>query len=66
MNQFLAEPQQPHLNTLKQILKYLKGTIDCGILYKKGHNVDLEAFVDFNWVSDLESRRSTSGYFRKI
>ncbi len=48
MNQLLAEPQQPHLNVVKQILRYLKGTIDCGILYKRGHNVNLEAFVDFD------------------
>jgi hypothetical protein len=66
MSLFLAKPQQPHLNAVKQILRYLKGSIDCGILYRRGQNVDLETFVDFDWASDLESRRATSGYLLKI
>ncbi len=66
MHQFLVEPQQLHLNAMKQILKYLKGIVDYGILYRRGHNVNLEAFVDSDWASDLESIRSTNGYFFKI
>jgi hypothetical protein len=66
MHQFLAEPQQLHFNAMKQILKYLKAIKDYGIFYRKGHNVNFEAFVDSDWASDLESIRSTSGYFFKI
>jgi hypothetical protein len=40
----------------------LKGTIDYGILYWRGYNIDLEAFVDADWVGDPELGRSTSGY----
>jgi hypothetical protein len=66
MHQFLVEPQQLHLNAMKQILKYLKGIVDYGILYRRGHNVNLEAFLDSDWASDLESIKSTSGYLFKI
>jgi hypothetical protein len=37
---------------MKKKLRYLKGTIDYRILYRRGNNVDLEAFVEFDWVSD--------------
>jgi hypothetical protein len=37
---------------MKKKLRYLKGTIDYRILYRRGHNVDLEAFVEFDWVGD--------------
>ncbi len=66
MSRFLAKPQQPHFNAVKQILRYLKDIIDCGILYRRGHNANLEACVDFDWENDLESRRITNGYFLKI
>jgi hypothetical protein len=32
VSRFLAKPQQPHLNVAKQILGYLKGTVNYGIL----------------------------------
>jgi len=44
----------------------LKGTADYGILYWKRDNIDLEAFVDADWVGDPKFRRSTSGYILKI
>jgi hypothetical protein len=40
----------------------LKGIADYGILYWKRDNIDLEAFVDADWVGDPKFRRSTSGY----
>ncbi len=44
---------------VKQILRYLKGTTYYGILYRREHNVDLEAFVESNWAGDPQFKRST-------
>ncbi|OWZ15334.1 LOW QUALITY PROTEIN: Retrovirus-related pol Polyprotein [Phytophthora megakarya] len=56
-------PTQAHMNTAIPVLRYLKGTQDVGIEYKrmKGQDALLQVFVDANWGGDLKSRRSTSG-----
>jgi hypothetical protein len=48
VSHFLIDLQLPHLNLIKQFFRYLKGTIDYGIFYKRGGNIELEAFVDVN------------------
>jgi len=66
VSHFITNLQLHHLNAIKQIFKYLKGTIDYGIFYKKGGNIELEAFVDVDWASDIEQQRFTSGFIFKI
>ncbi len=53
-NHFLADPQLPLVNVVTQNFKYSKGTIDCGIFYKRGGNIELEVFVDVDWVGDTQ------------
>jgi len=44
-------------------MRYLKRTSDFGIVYKKGgSNSDLVGYSNADFVNDLETRRSTSGY----
>ncbi len=47
------------MNIVKQNFSYLKSIANYGILYGKGHNIDLEVFVNVDWVGDIEFRRST-------
>jgi hypothetical protein len=47
-------------------LKNLKGIIDYRILYRKGHNVDLEAFVEFDWVGDPNLENQLVGTSSKL
>jgi len=44
----------------------LKSITDYGILYWRGENIDLKDFVDANWASDPQLRKSTNGYILKI
>lgn len=66
ISQFLVYPQLPHVNLVKQIFLYLKNIINYGILYKKEGNIHSEAFMDVDWASKLELKRSTNGYILKI
>jgi len=43
-------------------LRYLRGTTNLGIFYKKGGSDELIAFTDSDYNGDLENRKSTSGY----
>ena len=51
---------------VKRTLRYLKGTSDQGLLYRWGDVTDMSralfAFSDSDWASDLDDRKSTTGY----
>ena len=42
-------------------LRYLKGTVDYGLKYKANQNINLEGYVDSDWVDSAINRKSTSG-----
>ncbi|GJW64496.1 retrovirus-related pol polyprotein from transposon TNT 1-94 [Tanacetum coccineum] len=51
----------PTLFTVKRIFRYLKGTINMGLLYLKDSGFELTAFSDVDHVGCLDTRKSTSG-----
>src|ERR1044072_409456 len=62
--QFLSQPLEEHWKAVKRILRYLKGTIDQGLLLRKaksGQPFPITACCDADWASDPVDRRSTSG-----
>lgn len=62
ISRYMEQPTELHLQTAKRVLRYLKGTIDFGIFYKKGGSADLVGYADSDYAGDLEDRKSTSGY----
>jgi hypothetical protein len=42
-------------------MKYLRGTMDYGILYS-GFSIVLERYNDANWISNSTENKSISGY----
>lgn len=61
MSQFNTNYSEEHWKAVKRILRYLKGTLDCGLLYKET-NTDLFGVVDADWGGNMSDRRSYSGY----
>ena len=59
---FSSKPTKVHWMALKYVLHYLKGTMDHGILYKKGESTEFVGFSDTDWAGDINDRKSTSGY----
>jgi len=62
ISRYMARPTELHLQAAKRILRYLKGTFDYGIMYKKRSSNDLIAYTDSDYAGDLNDRKSTSGY----
>uniref|UniRef100_A0A2N9HAK4 Reverse transcriptase Ty1/copia-type domain-containing protein n=1 Tax=Fagus sylvatica TaxID=28930 RepID=A0A2N9HAK4_FAGSY len=58
--QFMHQPSTLHFAAAKRILRYLKGTLDKGVLFQPGP-LALTAFTDADWAGDASDRRSTSG-----
>ncbi|GJU61841.1 ribonuclease H-like domain-containing protein [Tanacetum coccineum] len=59
---YMHDPRDPHLNTLKRILRYVRGTLDYGLQLHVSSTTQLSAYTDADWVGCLVTRRSTSGY----
>ncbi|KAM7489606.1 hypothetical protein LguiB_027090 [Lonicera macranthoides] len=57
----MENPIETHLLAAKRIFRYLKGTSDFGILYKRGEKTSLIGFSDSDYAGDLDDRKSTSG-----
>ncbi|CAA7031653.1 unnamed protein product [Microthlaspi erraticum] len=57
----MAKPKQSHLQAVKKILRYVKGTVNLGIFYSKGSNRNLAGYCDADWAGCADDRKSTSG-----
>ncbi|KAM3753912.1 hypothetical protein ACB098_03G127700 [Castanea mollissima] len=51
-----------HLKTAKRILRYLKGTLDYGLLYSPSKDFKLVGYSDSDWAGDTDDRKSTTGF----
>ncbi|KAG5878979.1 hypothetical protein JTB14_002372 [Gonioctena quinquepunctata] len=58
----LEKPSVTNWKAVKRILKYLKGTLDYGLLYRAEFKLkELEAYCDADYGGDLNTRRSRTG-----
>nr|GEZ56631.1 uncharacterized mitochondrial protein AtMg00810-like [Tanacetum cinerariifolium] len=58
---YQAKPIKKHLQAMKRIFRYLKGTINMGIWYSKDTDMSLSAYADVDHAGCQDTRRSTSG-----
>ncbi|XP_031490482.1 uncharacterized mitochondrial protein AtMg00810-like [Nymphaea colorata] len=59
-NRFMGRPTVMHHKAVKQILRYLKGTIHFGLVYTRGRGEEvIVGFTDSDLVGDVDDRKST-------
>ncbi|GJX88841.1 retrovirus-related pol polyprotein from transposon TNT 1-94 [Tanacetum coccineum] len=58
---YQASPTKTHLEALKQVFRYLKGTINWGLWYLKDTAMALTAYADADHAGCQDTRRSASG-----
>jgi Reverse transcriptase (RNA-dependent DNA polymerase)/gag-polypeptide of LTR copia-type/GAG-pre-integrase domain len=61
-SQFMHEPTEAHWQMVKRILRYVKGTLSHGLLFKSAPNLSLHAYCDADWAGCPDDRRSTTGF----
>ncbi|XP_039131843.1 secreted RxLR effector protein 161-like [Dioscorea cayenensis subsp. rotundata] len=61
-SRYMQNPKKPHLESVRRILRYLKGTTVYGILYRKGERCQVTGYCDADYAGDCDTRRSTTGY----
>jgi hypothetical protein len=59
---YMHDPRESHLNAVKRILRYLRGTVDYGLQLHRSSPTSLTAYTDADWAGCPDTRKSTSGY----
>ena len=63
-----SDPGPTHWKAVKRILRYLRGTVKLGLCYRKSElgdfsgRVSLSGFVDADWGSNVDDRKSVCGF----
>ena len=52
---------QLSLVATKHVMRYLKGTIDCVLIYDGDHDFTLSGYTDADWAGSVSDGRNTSG-----
>ena len=66
LSRFQDKATDEHWTCLKRVLRYVKGTTNYGLVYRRSRSPLLEGFCDADWANDTSDRKSTSGYLFKV
>ncbi|KAL8127829.1 hypothetical protein AgCh_014672 [Apium graveolens] len=61
LSRYMESPTRMHLNDVKKVLRYVKGTLDYGLVYKVGSgNYLLSGYSDSDHAGCVDDRKSTT------
>ncbi|XP_074361226.1 secreted RxLR effector protein 161-like [Apium graveolens] len=62
ISRFMEHPTVMHMNAAKRVLRYIKGTLDYGLVYsRENSNNVLTGYSDSDLAGNIEDRKSTGG-----
>src|SRR5208337_2666926 len=61
LSQFSSDPSQAHVRMVRNIFRYLAGTLNCGLTYHPSNNLSLAIYSDASYASSLSDRSSFTG-----
>ena len=61
-SRFMHCASEVHFQVSKGVVRYIKGTLDYGVMYSHSHNFKLHGYSDSDWASCIDDMRNTSGY----
>eukprot|EP00253_Pinus_taeda_P022550 PITA_22550 len=61
LSQAMVQPTKMFWKVAKHVLRYLRGTSQYGLWYKRTEGVTLQGFTDADWVGSPSDQKSTSG-----
>jgi hypothetical protein len=60
---FASNPNQDHVQAIKRVFRYLKGTVTLGIIYSSANqSFYLQGYCDTDYAGVITSAKSTTGY----
>ena len=61
LSQAMVQPTKLFWKAAKHVLRYLRGTSQYGLWYRRTEGVKLQGFTDADWAGSPSDRKSTSG-----
>nr|GFB58540.1 zinc finger, CCHC-type [Tanacetum cinerariifolium] len=68
LSRFMQDPKDHHLKAVKQVIRYIKGTKEHGIIYKKEGGCKITGYNDSSYGINTDQGKGTTGiifYFRE-
>ena len=62
LSKYMEKPKESNWLAAKRILRYIKGTMDFGLLFSYNNDATLYEYLDSDWGGDQDERKSTIGY----
>ena len=62
LSRFVCNPGWVHWLAALYVLIYLRGTPTLGLVFRPGQSLSITVYVDADWGSDVDNRKSISGY----
>ncbi|GKE94005.1 hypothetical protein Tco_1578860 [Tanacetum coccineum] len=61
LSRFMQEPREQHMKAIRQVLRYIKGTLNFGITYYKKAGCKLLGYSDSSYGINIEEGKGTTG-----
>ena len=62
----MVDPRRVHWTAAKHIVRYIRGTVEYGLVYERRGSVQLAGFTNADWEICVEDWKSTSGCYFSI
>ena len=62
LGRYQANPGQEHWKMAKKALRYVQGTKEIMLTYKRSDSLEIKGYSDADFAGDRDDRKSTSGY----
>ena len=62
LSRFMNCASEMHLKVAKRVIRYVKGTSNFGIKFKRTEKFKLTCFSNSDWGGSIDDMKSTSGY----
>ncbi|XP_075080568.1 secreted RxLR effector protein 161-like [Nicotiana tabacum] len=62
LSRYMHCASEIHFQAAKHIIRYVKGTVNFGIMFKRALDFQFNGYFDTDWAGCLDDMRSTSGY----
>ena len=66
LSRFMQNPSEKHYQVAKRVLRYIKGTMELGIWFRKSADMKLIGYTDSDWAGSHDDMKSTSAYVFSI
>lgn len=62
----MSDPNEEHWNAVKWLMRYIRGTTELKLTFKKQGSFEVKGYCDSDYAADLDRRRSITGYVFQV